>query len=107
VNFGAPLSMRAWAREHGLHFPSMDDATRRVEVGRVAARLMDGIGGVIPVLPVPLVASILMRDPTRALSELELKAAAMPAWANSKPVAPTSTSRATTMTMPSASACAC
>ena len=37
---------------------------------------MDGIGGVIPVLPVPLVASILMRDPTRALSELELKAAA-------------------------------
>jgi glycerol-3-phosphate O-acyltransferase len=76
VNFGAPLSMRAWACERGLHFPTMDDATRRAEVGKVAARLMDAIGGVIPVLPVPLVASILMREPTRALSELELKAAA-------------------------------
>jgi glycerol-3-phosphate O-acyltransferase len=76
VNFGAPLSMRAWALERGLHFPALDDATRRAQVGKVAAHLMDAIGGVIPVLPVPLVASILMRDPGRALSELELKAAA-------------------------------
>lgn len=76
VNFGAPLSMRAWALEHGLHFPALDDAARRDAVGKVAAHLMDDIGGVIPVLPVPLVASILMRDPGRALSELELKAAA-------------------------------
>jgi len=76
VNFGTPQSMRAWAREHGLHFPALDDAQRRAEVGRVAARLMDAIGDVIPVLPVSLVAGILMRDPTRAMSELELKAAA-------------------------------
>ena len=68
--------MRAWARERGLHFPALDDAARRAEVGKVAAHLMDAIGGVIPVLPVPLVASILMRDPGRALSELELKTAA-------------------------------
>jgi glycerol-3-phosphate O-acyltransferase len=31
---------------------------------------------VIPVLPVPLVAEILLRDPQKPLSELELKAAA-------------------------------
>ncbi len=76
VNFGTPLSMRAWATEHGLHFPVLDDAARKAEVGRIAQHLMAGIGAVIPVLPVPLVAEILLREPARALSELELKAAA-------------------------------
>lgn len=76
VNFGTPFSVRAYARERGLHFPALNDAERRAEVGAIAARLMDAIGGVIPVLPVSLVASILAREPSRALSELELKAAA-------------------------------
>jgi glycerol-3-phosphate O-acyltransferase len=76
VNFGTPLSMRAWTQEHGLHFPALDDAARKIEVGRIAQRLMAEIGAVIPVLPVPLVAEILLRAPDRALSELELKAAA-------------------------------
>ncbi len=76
VNFGAPFSVRAYARERGLHFPALDDKQRRAEVGNIAACLMDSIGRVIPVLPVSLVASILARDPSRAVSELELKAAA-------------------------------
>jgi glycerol-3-phosphate O-acyltransferase len=76
VNFGTPFSVRAYARDRGLHFPALSDAERRTEVGIIATRLMDAIGSVIPVLPVSLVASILARDPTRALSELELKAAA-------------------------------
>ncbi len=76
VNFGAPISMRAYAREHGLHFPELDEQQRRAQVEIIAARLMDGIGHVIPVLPVSLVASVLAREPARALSELELKAAA-------------------------------
>jgi glycerol-3-phosphate O-acyltransferase len=76
VNFGSPLSMRAWATERGLHFPALDDTARKAEVGRLAQRLMAGIGAVIPVLPVPLVAEVLLRDPQQALSELELKAAA-------------------------------
>ena len=76
VNFGSPFSMRAHARERGVHFPALEDVQRRAEVGIVAGRLMDAIGRVIPVLPVSLVASILVRDPSQALSELELKAAA-------------------------------
>ncbi len=76
VNFGTPISMRAYARERAVHFPALDDMQRRAEVGIVAARLMNAIGQVIPVLPVSLVAGILARDPSRALSELELKAAA-------------------------------
>lgn len=76
VNFGTPFSMRAYARERGLHFPALDDARRRAEVGQIAERLMDAIGRVVPVLPVSLVAGILMRNPAQAMSELELKAAA-------------------------------
>ena len=75
VNFGTPQSMRAYAREHGVHFPALDETARRAEVSAIAARLMDAIGGVIPVLPVSLVASIFVRDPARAFDELELKAA--------------------------------
>ena len=76
VNFGTPFSMRAYAQERGLHFPALDDAQRHAEVALVAARLMDAIGRVVPVLPVSLVAGILARDPARSFSELELKAAA-------------------------------
>lgn len=76
VNFGTPFSMRAYARQHGLHFPTLDETARRSEVTRIAALLMDEIGKVIPVLPVSLVASVFASNPQRALSELELKAAA-------------------------------
>jgi glycerol-3-phosphate O-acyltransferase len=52
------------------------EAARRAAVATFAARIMDDIGRLIPVLPVALVADILARDPTRILSELELKGAA-------------------------------
>ena len=76
VNFGTPLSMRAYARERAVHFPDLDEAARHAEVQRVAGRLMEAVGRIVPVLPVSLVASVIMRDPARAWSEFELKAAA-------------------------------
>lgn len=76
VNFGTPMSMRAYVGERRVHFPALDDAARRAETTEVAARLMRAIGSVVPVLPVSLVASLLVRDPARTWSELELKAAA-------------------------------
>ncbi len=76
VNFGTPLSMRAYVRERGIHFPALDEAGRRTEVSAFATQIMEAIGRVIPVLPVALVAEVLVRDPARPLSGLELKAAA-------------------------------
>ncbi len=76
VNFGTPFSMRAYGREQRLHFPDLTDEGRRAQVLVISKRLMDAIGKVIPVLPVSLVASILVRDPARAMSELDLKATA-------------------------------
>ncbi|MGZ8260526.1 MAG: 1-acyl-sn-glycerol-3-phosphate acyltransferase [Caldimonas sp.] len=75
VNFGTPVSMRAWVAEHGVDFRALDDAGRRPAVAEVGAALMADIGRVVPVLPVPLVASVLLRDPERPISELELKIA--------------------------------
>jgi glycerol-3-phosphate O-acyltransferase len=75
VNFGRPISMRAHARENRLDFPRLADAERRAAVQQLGGLLMQAIGQIVPVLPVPLVASVLLRDPQTALSELELKAA--------------------------------
>ncbi len=75
VNFGTPVSMRAWCREHQLRFPELSEDVRKREVSRVAEHLMSAIGQVVPVLPVSLVASIFAEAPQRRWSELELKAA--------------------------------
>lgn len=76
VNFGTPISMRAWCRDRGVLPGRMEEADRKALVAEFGSRLMSDIGGVVPVLPVALVAEVLARDPTRALSELELKTAA-------------------------------
>lgn len=75
VNFGEPVSMRAWCRAHALHFPDLAPDARKREVTRVADHLMTQIGRVIPVLPVSLVASLFVADPARRWTELELKSA--------------------------------
>ena len=75
VNFGRPVSMRAYVQRHGIDFRNLDDAARRGAVAEVGRMLMTQIGAIVPVLPVPLVALVLLRDARRAWSELELKAA--------------------------------
>jgi glycerol-3-phosphate O-acyltransferase len=74
VNFGTPVSMRAYVADLGVDFRALDDEGRRPAVAAVGALLMEQIGRIVPVLPVPLVASVLLRDPGRGISELELKA---------------------------------
>ena len=74
VNFGQPVSMRAHLQRAQLDFRVLDDAARRAAVAQVGRDLMHAIGQIVPVLPVPLVATVFMRYPARALSELELKA---------------------------------
>lgn len=76
VNFGTPISMRAWCRERGLQPAHLEEGARKDAVASFGNQLMDAIGVVIPVLPVALVAAVLAREPDRALSELELKTAA-------------------------------
>lgn len=76
VNFGSPVSMRRYVAMRGTDFPALDDEARRREVEALGRHLMQAIGGVIPVVPVALVAQVFGRDAARALSELEIKSAA-------------------------------
>ena len=73
VNFGTPLSMRRWVAERGVDFRSLAKEERSVWLERLGADLMETIGEVIPVLPVPLVATVFLQA-GEPLSELEIKA---------------------------------
>ena len=74
VNFGTPLSVRAFATARGIDFRRMSKDERIGAVTELGHHLMAEVGRLIPVLPVPLVATVLLRAAPRALSELELKA---------------------------------
>jgi glycerol-3-phosphate O-acyltransferase len=78
VNFGTPISMRGYLAERALDLRPLTKEERTSHLATLGDFLMAGIGRVIPVLPVPLVASVLAEaDATgEALSELELKARA-------------------------------
>ncbi|HXZ85609.1 MAG TPA: 1-acyl-sn-glycerol-3-phosphate acyltransferase, partial [Myxococcota bacterium] len=76
VNFGAPVSMRSYCRARGVDFALLPGDARRAAVAALGEELMQAVGRVVPVLPVPLIATVFSRHPQRALSELEIKAEA-------------------------------
>jgi len=73
VNFGTPVSVRAWTAARGIRFEQLDRERRHAEVAALGHHLMAEVGRLIPVLPVPLVATVLLRDPRRAHSLFDLK----------------------------------
>jgi glycerol-3-phosphate O-acyltransferase len=74
VNFGTPVSVRAFSTARGIDFRRLTREQRADAVAELGRHLMDEIGRLIPVLPVPLVATVLLQAGAEALSELELKA---------------------------------
>jgi glycerol-3-phosphate O-acyltransferase len=74
VNFGTPISMREYCRSRGIDFQALSGEERRAAMGYLGEELMRAVGRVVPVLPVPLIASVFVAQPQRAYSELELKA---------------------------------
>lgn len=75
VNFGTPVSMRSYLIEEGLDLRTLDREARFGEVERLAAKLMERVGAVIPVVPVALVATVLGRAPGKEWTKLEIKQA--------------------------------
>jgi len=76
VNFGAPISMRAYCAERGIDFQSLSGEARRAEMAALGARLMAVVGAVVPVVPVALIASVFVARPDTAWSAIALKAEA-------------------------------
>ncbi|MFI5182116.1 MAG: 1-acyl-sn-glycerol-3-phosphate acyltransferase [Thermoanaerobaculia bacterium] len=77
VDFGAPISLKGWCRGRGLDPRSLPKEERIVSTAALAGALMEAVARVVPVLPVPLVASVLVAEPERRWTELELKAASL------------------------------
>jgi glycerol-3-phosphate O-acyltransferase len=73
VNFGSPVFLKAYLDRRGVDFRrlSREEHSRRLE--ELANELMGSVADVIPVVPVSLVATVFVREPERAWSELELK----------------------------------
>jgi len=73
VNFGAPISARAWCRERNVNVSRLAQDARIVEVQHLAEELMARVARLVPVLPIPLVAEAALAAP-EGQSEIDLKA---------------------------------
>src|SRR6266540_596030 len=74
VDFGSPVSLTRWAEARGVDFETLGREERFARVEELGRELMAAVARVIPVVPVPLVATAFVRQPQRSRSELELKA---------------------------------
>lgn len=77
VNLGDPISLKAWLAPRGADPHALSKDERMALVASLAQDLMAGIAKVVPVLPVPLVATVFVAQPERAFTEIELKAEVM------------------------------
>jgi glycerol-3-phosphate O-acyltransferase len=73
VNFGAPISMREYVARRDIDFRKLGKDERFARVGELASHLMDAVARSIPVLPVPLVATVFVQSPAEAISGIEIK----------------------------------
>ncbi|MDH3389036.1 MAG: 1-acyl-sn-glycerol-3-phosphate acyltransferase [Gammaproteobacteria bacterium] len=76
VNFGRPLSMRRFCREHGIELAALEKVSRFEYVRQLSQQLMQRIAAVVPILPVALMSEIVLAGQPDWHSELELKALA-------------------------------
>ncbi|HXR59168.1 MAG TPA: 1-acyl-sn-glycerol-3-phosphate acyltransferase [Burkholderiales bacterium] len=74
VNFGSPVSMRAYCRGRGIDFKELSGEDRKREVAALGRHLIETVGRIVPVLPVPLISTVFLQDESKKLSELEIKA---------------------------------
>lgn len=73
VNFGKPVSLKAWQQERGVILNDQGDADRRESITALGNDLAGRIGDLLPVLPTYLLASVLGNSDDLPISELKLK----------------------------------
>ena len=72
VNFGIPVSAKEFSSAKRIHFKRLSKEQRFEQVAALADTLMDGIRHVIPILPVPLIATVFVRNPQTGLRSVDL-----------------------------------
>jgi len=75
VNFGVPVSMSSYCQEKRIDFNHLPKEQRITEVTDLAKHLMSSLRHVIPILPVPLIAWVLLRAQDKALTSIEIVSA--------------------------------
>ena len=73
VNFGAPLSAKAYCLDQGLNFSRLPRAERFPEIEKLCHRLMSAISKVVPVLPVSLMSTIFLEAMDTELDILDIE----------------------------------
>lgn len=73
VSFGEPVSLRGYLAQRGIDFRTMPAETRNAEIEVLGRQLMDGVGRVIPALPVPLVATAMLQAGPGSHTLFEIK----------------------------------
>ncbi len=77
VNFGSPVSVKAFCEKNGIDFSQLEQELRFEKVKVLAESLMSDIADVIPILPVALMSEVLLSNKESWKSELELKSLAV------------------------------
>jgi glycerol-3-phosphate O-acyltransferase len=67
------VSLGAYSRQRSVDFRALPKEQRYGKVEELGKELMAAVARVIPVVPVPLVATVFVREPERSRTELELK----------------------------------
>jgi len=73
VNFGTPISMRAYLTKRGLDLREVSGEAHSPAVAELGRELMAAVGQVIPILPVSLMATVLLEHTDAPIGELDLK----------------------------------
>ena len=74
ANFGIPMSMRDYCQQNEIDFSHLGKEERFQKVGELARQLIDALGYVLPVLPVPIICNVMLRDKDQPLTAIELVA---------------------------------
>lgn len=72
VNFGTPVSVRAWSEARGVDWRALPREARSARLEELGAELMSEVAKLVPALPVSLVSTVLLEAGGAPLSELEL-----------------------------------
>ena len=74
VNFGPPISMKKYSKQHKIDFKSLNKDKRIESVKELAQDLLTAVGRVVPVAPVSLISTVFVENPEKHYSELEIAA---------------------------------
>ncbi|WP_169336953.1 1-acyl-sn-glycerol-3-phosphate acyltransferase [Amphritea japonica] len=74
VNYGDPISLQQWQRQHGIDLNMCDNETRKQAIGQLGEDIAQEIEQHLPILPVSILSAIFLNNLDKPISELDLKA---------------------------------